>query len=276
MPRSGSPPKWWRRAPGAAILGLCLLLASCDSSEDPPGPDETPATTEPSQLYAQPTPSDGGTVEIAETGFTILDQSDPRSVRAVWGATFRNTSQVDLLAYVDFDVTWRSADGETEVLETVTAREQRAYDVLPGGTAVIGWEYVVGFVPESLDVSVRTSEWAPMADLQARGWPVGVEVASYHIDAGSDAWVRVQVDFTSSYDGRPDRSGEFRITVALRDTGGTLLGAMWAEDDFDAGVVPGEREQHGSFRQSRWPEQADPEASQAMIVKVCCNWVGLI
>jgi hypothetical protein len=259
----------------AAIFGLCLLLAGCDGSEDPPGPDETPAASEPGPIYARPTPSDGGTVEITETGYTILDQSDSRFVQVVWGATFQNASQTDLLAKVDFQVTWRSADGETEELRTTDGKEQLALDVLPGGTAVIGREYFVGFVPDSLDVTVRTSEWAPMVDLQAYGLPVGVEVTSYRIDVGSD--VRVQVGFTSAYEGRPGRDDDLRITVALRDAGGGLLGAMLAEPDFGAGVVPGEREQVGTFREGLrwWPDQADPDTSQAMIVKVGSAWVGV-
>jgi hypothetical protein len=98
-------------------------------------------------------------------------------------------------------------------------------------------------------------------------------VTSHHIDVGSDD-VRVQVGFTSSYENQGE-DDDLRITVALRDAGGTLLGAKWAQPDFPAGLAPGERQEVGSFRQSWWPDQADPDASQAMIVKVCCAWVGV-
>jgi hypothetical protein len=270
MPTSASRAARPHRAPVAAILGLCLLLAGCDGSEDPVDPDGSPATTQPPPLVALPTPSDGGAVEITEIGFTILDQGDLESVGVVWAATFQNTSQTDLLAYVDFDVIWRGADGETEELRTTTSRELRAYDVLPGGNAVIGSDYFVDFVPDSLDVSVRTAEWAPMAALQANDLPVGVEVTGSEIELGTVATVRVQFD--SSYE---DQAGDddLRITVALREASGALLGALWAESDF-AASPPGEREQVGNFPRSRWPDQADVASSQPTVVKVCCAWVG--
>jgi hypothetical protein len=259
-----------RRRLAAAVVA-CLLLAACDGS-DPTGSDD-PTTAPPPPAGLTATATDGGTVEVTEIGFSVLEAPDDGSASTVWAATFQNTSQADLLAYVDFELTWHGPGGETEVVassETNDASLQRAYDVLPGDTVTIGGRDVVDFVPESLDVSVDNNEWYPMSALDARDLPVGVEVTGYEIGAG--ATVRVQADFTSSYENQAGDDG-LRLLVVLRDAAGTLIGAATAGGDF-AAEPAGARVQEGTVEGSLWPEAADVDNSEATIVKACCAWVA--
>jgi hypothetical protein len=227
----------------------------------------TSSTAPPPPLVARPSATDGGTIEVTEVGSSVLEEHDNGSATMAWAATFKNTSHADLLAYVNFELTWHGADGETDVIwssETNEVSLQQANDVLPGRTAVIGGRFVVDFVPASLDVSVDQSEWYQMAALQAHDRPVGVEVTGYHIDIGPK--VRIEVDFTSSYE---DELGEedLRLLVVLRDAAGILIGAATAGGGF-AASPPGAREQIGTVRLSQWPDATDVDNSEVVIAKV--------
>jgi hypothetical protein len=263
-----------RRPPAAwAVAAVaCLLLAACDDGSGPAGEDDptTPPATAPAALLEGPSSADGGTVAVTEIGFSVLEEHDDGGATVAWAATFDNTSRADLLAFVDFQLAWQGGGGETEEVVSTESDQQRAYDVLPGTTAVVGGTDVVDFVPSSLDVSVNTSEWYPMAGLQARDLPVGVEVTDYQIEAGST--VRVQAAYTSSYEHQASNEG-LRLLVAVRDAGGTLIGAAVAGGDF-AATPAGEREQAGTIDAAQWPAAADVAASEATVVKVCCAWVA--
>lgn len=255
-----------------AAAMACLLLAACDDGADPGGEDEptTTPTTGAAALVEGPSGSDGGTVSVTDIGFSVLEEHDSGEATVAWAATFDNTSQGDLLAFVDFQLAWQGAGGETEQVVSTESDQQRAYDVLPGSTAMVGGTDVVDFVPSSLDVTVNTSQWYPMADLQARDLPVGVEVTDYRIEA--DSTVRVEAAFTSAYE---PSAGEqaLRLLVAVRDAAGDLIGAAVAGEDF-AAAPAGAREQAADIEVSQWPAAADTENSQATVVKVCCAWVA--
>ncbi|HEY8471529.1 MAG TPA: hypothetical protein VIL37_02710 [Natronosporangium sp.] len=265
-----------RRAGLAAAAMACLLLAACDGGDDPTsGTDPTtPAPTEPAVLVEGPTASDGGEVAVTEIGFSVLTEHDTGEATVTWAAFFDNTSQSDLLATVNFQLTWEGPDGQTEQVPAIETDQQRAYDVLPGRTAMVGGVDVVDFVPTTLDVSVGTSEWYPMTALQARSIPVGVEVTDYRIDPGEGRWaVRVTASFTSSYERQASDEG-LRLLVAIRDSAGTLIGgAVAGPDDFPAEPA-GEREQEGFVEPSLWPAAADLGASEVTVIKVCCAWVA--
>jgi hypothetical protein len=255
----------------AVAVAGCLLLAACTSPDPEPG-DATPASTgPPPPLQAQPSPPGGGTVELGETGFTVLDESGAGVADLVWAATLRNTSGADLLTYVDVELTWHGPGGETETQPWHTSDQQRAYDVLPGGTAVIGGQETLGFAPESLDVSVHTSQWYPMANLAANGLPVGVEVTGSLIEEGPQ--LAVEAQFTSSYEPQPGDEENLRVLLVLRDAAGTLLGAVRVADS--GASPPGARVERATVPDVQWPEQADVDSSEATVVKVCCAWVGV-
>lgn len=261
----------------ALVAVSCLLLAGCDGNGDPDqgatGPTSAGPTQPPLPLAEQDSASDGGTVEVQDIGFTVLEERESGSSVVAWAATFANTSESDLLTYVDFELTWQDGSGQTEVYPWSESSQQRAYDVLPGQTAVVGGATdVPGFVPDTLDVTLHADQWYPMRDLAAHGLSAGVEVTNASIEVGGDTAVRA--DYASSYDGTEFfGDDELRLLVVARDAAGSLLGAIGAGD---FGIpLPGAGQQSGSVRSSLWPDQADPQASEVTIVRVCCTWVGV-
>jgi hypothetical protein len=260
-----------RRLTAAALS--CLVVAACtseDGGDDPP-PATTPTGPLPN-LAEQPSASDGATVTLREQSFTVTDEHDSGVTDVVWAAVLENASATDLLAYVDVELTWSNAAGDSQVFQWDESPQQRSHDVLPGRTTVVGGATTVPFAPGTLDVSIHSHQWYPMRDLDANGVSVGLEVLDFGISV--DTSIEVEADYLSSYDER-HRGGDedLRLLVVLRDGAGDLLGAVADELDF-AVPAPGEAEQSGSVRSSQWPEAADPTTSEVTIVKVCCNWVG--
>jgi hypothetical protein len=271
---AGQGQRWtWRVRAGMAVTVVaCLLLAACSRSDpataNPPAP--TPPTTAPPPLQEQGAASDGGTVELGETGFSVLEVSQYGRAEIVWAAELENTSGTDLLAYVDVELAWSNAEGETEVLAWHETWDQRAYDVPPDTTVMLGGAWSVDFEPDSLEVLVNTKEWYPMQYLEARGLSVGVEVTDDSLVI--DGQLRAQANFTSSYSRLAAGGDEaLRLRVVLRDASGALIGAIGATD-FSAS--PGEREEFWSVPLDLWPDGADLDNSEVTVMKGCCAWVA--
>lgn len=269
----------------AVVVLSAVVVAGCTHTGSGDGHEPTPLQSPPIGNTSAPPygtrgePSDGGSVEVREVGFTVLGETTYQDSFVVWAAVIENTSRTDLLAYVSLGLTWRDGQGGTgEVSHGSAIEDQRAYDVLPGRTTVVGGGMLVDdLVPKSLEVLVQSREWYPMWALDARGISAGVEVISAEIDLGNldvGGRVRAWVDYTSSYDSRPHPMGEkdLRLLLVMRDAAGALLGALPAAE---FGVwARGQHRQYGSMVASRWLDGADAERSGAAITRVCCGWVG--
>lgn len=266
-----------RRLTAAAC---CLVLAACtgdDGGDDPPaGPEQTsPAAGsggQPPPLDELDSASDGAAVGVREQSFTVVDGRDAGPTDVVWAAVLENASATDLLTYVDVELTWSNAAGDSHVFEWDESPQQRSYDVPPGQTTVVGGATTVPFAPDALDVSIHAEQWYPMRDLDANGVPVGVSIVGYRIEVGDQ--VRVRAEYMSLYD-EPHLGGDedLRLLLVARDAAGDLLGAVTGTLDF-AVPPPGQGDLTGSVRLSQWPAEADEQLSEVVIVKVCCSWVG--